>query len=88
LISSGHGFLIELYLVNLRSEKSIAKPVVAIMERRVARGQMGSIRYFRGMRTHGSALELEAQRRIAGRLLLERRKVSEVVKLVEASCPP
>jgi len=37
------------------------------------------------MRTHGSALELEAQRRIAGRLLLEGRKVAEVAKLVGAS---
>ena len=37
------------------------------------------------MRTHGSALELEAQRRIAGRLLLEGRKVAEVAKLLGAS---
>lgn len=37
------------------------------------------------MRTHGSALELEAQRRIAGRLLLEGRKVSVVARLVGVS---
>lgn len=37
------------------------------------------------MRTQGSALELEAQRRIAGRLLLEGRKVAEVARLVGAS---
>ena len=37
------------------------------------------------MRTHGSASELEAQRRIAGRLLLQGRRVSEVAKLVGAS---
>jgi transposase len=37
------------------------------------------------MRTHGSASELEAQRRIAGRLLLEGRTVAEVARLVGAS---
>lgn len=37
------------------------------------------------MRTHGSALELEARRRIAGRLLLEGRSVTEVAGLVGAS---
>jgi transposase len=37
------------------------------------------------MRTHGSALELEARRRIAGRLLLEGRTVTEVARLVGAS---
>ena len=40
---------------------------------------------FSGMRTHGSALELEARRRIAGRLLLEGRTVSEVARLGGAS---
>jgi transposase len=37
------------------------------------------------MRTQGSASELEARRRIAGRLLLKRKKVAEVADLVGAS---
>jgi len=37
------------------------------------------------MRTYGSAAELEVRRRIAGKLLLEGRKVAEVVRLVGAS---
>ena len=37
------------------------------------------------MRTKGSAAELETRRRLAGRLLLEGRKIGEVAKIVAAS---
>jgi transposase len=37
------------------------------------------------MRTHGSAPELEVKRRIAGRLLLQGKKVAKVARLVGAS---
>ena len=37
------------------------------------------------MRTKGSAAELETRRRLAGRLLLEGRKIGEVAKIVDAS---
>ena len=37
------------------------------------------------MRKQGSAAELETRRRLAGRLLLEGRKIGEVMKIVEAS---
>lgn len=37
------------------------------------------------MRTQGSASELEVKRRIAGRLLLQGKRVAEVARLVEAS---
>lgn len=38
-----------------------------------------------GMRTHGTAAELEVKRMIAGKLLLEGKGVSEVARLVGAS---
>jgi len=37
------------------------------------------------MRKQGSAAELETRRRLAGRLLLEGRKIGDVMKIVEAS---
>jgi transposase len=37
------------------------------------------------MRTQGSAIELETRRRLAGRLLLEGRKIEDVMDIVEAS---
>jgi transposase len=37
------------------------------------------------MRKHGSAAELETRRRLAGQLLLEGRKIGEVMEIVKAS---